>query len=320
MYAYVLRRIGQAMVVLVLISLATFAIIHAAPGGPSVLLGESLTAEDRANIRRTLGLDEPVYVQYVRWSSAMLRFDFGRSFAEGLPVIDLLARRLPNTLYLAAAAFLLACLIGIPVGVLSAVRRNSVADHVATLLSFIGVATPSFWLAIMGVILFSVHLRWLPTSGMATMGADFSWADRARHLLMPMIVLAASPLAEIVRYTRSTMLDALSEDYVRTARAKGLRPVVILYKHTLRNAFIPVLTVLGLIVPPLIGGSVIVETIFSWPGMGRLAVDAAMRRDYPVMMGVTIVLSIVVIVVNLIVDLLYGVLDPRVRFARGGGK
>lgn len=313
MTAYILRRMAQAIVVLFIISVATFAMIHAAPGGPSVLLGESLSAEDRANIRANLGLDEPVHIQYVRWAGSLLRLDFGQSFTEGLPVIDLLARRIPNTIYLAVAAFLFSCAIGIPLGVLSAIRRYTAIDHAATFVSFLGVSIPNFWLAIMAIILFAVQLQWLPTSGMSTMGSDFSWVDRARHLVLPMVVLSAAPLAEIVRYTRSSMLDVLREDYVRTARSKGLVERTVLFKHTLRNAFNPILTVLGLIIPPLVGGSVIVESIFGWPGMGRLAVDAAMRRDYPVMMGLTMVLSVTVVCVNLIVDLLYGVLDPRVR-------
>lgn len=313
MIVYILKRLLQAVSVLAIVSVITFVIIHSAPGGPEVLLSEHLTLEDREIISRRLGLEDPLPVQYFKWLGSLLRFDFGTSFTEGMPVLDLLARRLPNTLYLASATFLLACGIGIPLGVMSAIKRYTLFDHTATFISLLGVSMPSFWLAIMAIILFSVQLGWLPSSGMSPLGGSASGWERFLHLLMPMVVLAVAPIAEIIRYTRSAMLDTLQDDYVRTARAKGLREGKVLFKHTLRNAFSPILTVLGLIIPPLVGGSVIVEMVFAWPGMGRLAVDAALRRDYPVMMGITIVISLIVVGVNLVVDLLYGYLDPRVR-------
>lgn len=289
--------------------------IHSAPGGPAVLLSEHLSEADRAILRAKMGLDQPLFTQYIKWITSLIQLDFGLSFSEGMPVLDLLARRLPNTLYLASAAFLFSCAIGIPLGVISAIRRHKPIDHFATFISLIGVSMPVFWLALLSIILFSVQLGWLPSSGMGPLGSSGSFIDRMKHLLLPMFALSVAPIAEITRYTRSSMLDALSEDYVRTARAKGIRNRSVLFKHALRNAFNPILTILGLSIPPLVGGSVIVEMIFAWPGMGRLAVDAALKRDYPVMMGLTVVIALVVVVVNLIVDLLYGALDPRVRLS-----
>lgn len=315
MVTYLVRRLFQAAIVVILITLITFFIIHAAPGGPSLLLGEQLTQADREHIRHVLGLDQPLVAQYYYWVRSMLRFDFGNSFSEGVPVLSLLARRLPNTLMLASTSLAFSIMIGVPIGIVSALRRNTALDYSATFAAFIGVSIPSFWFAIMAIILFSVKLGWLPSSGMASMGASFSFVDRLRHLLLPSLTLAIAPLAQIVRYMRSSMLDTLQDDYVRTARSKGLREQSIILKHALRNAFNPVLSVIGFLIPPLIGGSVIVETIFAWPGMGRLAVDAALKRDYPVMMGITVLISVFVVSVNLLVDVLYARLDPRIRLS-----
>lgn len=313
MPSYILKRLLQGVSVLIIVCSITFLMIHSAPGGPAVLLSEHLSEADRAILRAKMGLDQPLLTQFVKWVGSIMQLDFGLSFSEGMPVLDLLGRRLPNTLYLASASFLFSCIIGIPLGVLSAIRRHKPIDHFATFISLLGVSMPVFWLALLCIILFSVQLGWLPSSGMGPLGGNATFVQKLKHLVMPMFALSVAPIAEITRYTRSSMLDALSEDYVRTAKAKGLRNRSVLFKHTLRNAFNPILTILGLTIPPLVGGSVIVEMIFAWPGMGRLAVDAALKRDYPVMMGLTVVIAMVVVIVNLIVDLLYGALDPRVR-------
>lgn len=313
MLNYIIRRLLQTGVVLAIITVVTFTIIHLAPGGPEILLDERLTEEDRQILRKAMGLDKPLHIQYFNWVRSIAVGDFGYSFMEGLPVIDLLARRLPNTIRLAAAALLLSVCIGIPLGVVSAVNKNTAIDRFATFFAFIGISTPSFWLALTGIIVFAVNLRVLPASGMGPLGGDVSFLRGLKYMVMPVFVLSLSPLAQIVRYTRSSVLTVLGEDYVRTAKAKGVKENVILFRHVLRNAFNPVLTLLGLLIPPLIGGSVIVEQIFAWPGMGRLAVDAALKRDYPIVMGITVVICLIVALTNLVVDLFYGVLDPRVR-------
>lgn len=313
MAAYLVRRAVHALVVLVLISVATFVIVHLSPGGPEILFTGNLPPSDRQYIIHNLGLDQPLHVQFVRWFGAVLRGDFGRSFNQQRPVLDLILERLPATLILASAALGLSILIGVPLGVAAARRPNSWIDYSATGMSVFGVSIPSFWLGIILILLFSVRWRLLPSSGMATVGAAFSLGDLLRHLAMPAGVLALVYLAQVASYTRTSMLDVMRRDFVRTARAKGLRESVVLARHALRNGLIPVITVIGLLIPRLVGGAAITETIFSWPGMGRLAVEAAFKRDYPLVMGITVVFALAVIASNLLVDVVYGLVDPRVK-------
>jgi len=314
MSLYLARRFVHAILVLFVVSVLTFALVNLAPGGPAIMTTMETTVEQREAHRIRLGLDKPIHVRFGKWLLATFRGDFGRSFNDGRPVLEVLGERLPPTLLLGAATLLVSLAAGVPIGVFSATHRYSPYDHTVTLLSFFGVSVPAFWLAIMLILLFSVELRWLPSSGIATIGTPFSIMDRLQHMIMPVVVLATVTLPQLVRFTRSALLEVLSQDYVRTARAKGMREPRVLFRHALRNALIPVATVLGLLIPRLLGGAVITETIFGWPGMGQLAVTSAIGRDYPLIMGVTVIVAAVVIAANLAVDLAYGWLDPRIRY------
>jgi peptide/nickel transport system permease protein len=309
---YLVRRLLQGLAVLFVVSVAIFAIVHAAPGGPALLNQPDMDPNVAREMQAMLGLDDPLPVQYARWLRNALTGNLGKSYQHSLPTTRLVVDRVPNTLLLSGTALAVAVLLAIPLGVVSAVYRYSWLDYTATVVAFAGVSIPIFWLAVLLIIVFSVHLGWLPSAGMVTVGAPFSLRDLLAHLLMPALVLATFPLAQLTRYVRSSMVDVLAQDYIRTARAKGLPELSLLGRHALRNALIPMLTVLGVLTPRLLGGTVITETIFAWPGLGRLAVDAAITRDYPVIMGVTLLVSLMVVASNLITDLLYGVVDPRI--------
>ncbi|HEX7004331.1 MAG TPA: ABC transporter permease [Trueperaceae bacterium] len=312
MPSFLIKRLAQAVLVIWLVSLITFTVVNLAPGGPSILANMSFSEVERERIAADFGLDAPLHLRYLAWISSALRLDFGSSYQYSMPVGELIADRLPNTLLLGGAALLISVLVGIPLGVLSATRRYSVLDYLATTFSFFGLSIPAFWLGILLIMLFGVTLNWLPTGGLSA-SRGFDLLDRLTHLVLPASVLATVTLPNIVRYTRSSMLQVLGQDYVRTARAKGLVDRVVLYKHTLRNALFPVVTVIGLLVPQLLSGSVITEQVFAWPGMGRLAVQSALARDFPLVMGLSLVASILVVMTNLIVDMFYALLDPRVK-------
>jgi peptide/nickel transport system permease protein len=304
----------HALVVLFVVSTLTFVMVSLAPGGPDIMMQMEMTLEQQDALRRQLGLDQPLVVRFVKWTASAMRADFGRSFSSRRRVNEVIAERLPNTLLLSGTALALSILIGLPAGIISATRRYSLTDHSVTFFSFIGVSIPVFWFAILLILLFSVRLHWLPASGVATMGAPYSLADRLAHLVMPAVVLATATLPVLVRFMRSALIEELGQDYVRTARAKGLTPPRVLSRHAVRNALIPIVTVLGVLIPRLVGGAVITETIFGWPGMGQLAVASATGRDYPMVMALTVVVAIVVIISNLVVDLAYGWLDPRITY------
>lgn len=314
MASYVFRRLVHSGLVLLLLSAITFLIIQIAPGGPSILINPDISAEDAQRIRENLGLTQPLPVQYVRWASALFRGDFGRSFIDGRPVTEVLFERLPNTLVLSGAALLLAVSIGLVIGTMAATRIRSLIDHAVMLLSVVGVSLPLFWLALMSILILSVKFRLFPAAGMSTSPTDASVADRIHHLILPATVLSTVYMPQIARYMRSSLAQVLVQDYVRVAHAKGLHARTVLIRHAMRNALIPVLTVIGLMMPALVGGAAITETIFAWPGMGRLAVDAAFRRDFPMIMGITVFFSAVVLLSNLVVDLTYAWLDPRIRY------
>ena len=312
MRRYLLRRLAQGAAVLLVVSAVVFVIVHAAPGGPALLNNPDVDPKMAKEMEKQLGLDDPIPVQYARWLGNALRGNLGRSYQHSLGTAELLWARIPNTLLLSGTALLLAVVLAVPLGMISAVYRYSALDYAATVTAFVGVSIPVFWLAILLIIVFSVTLGWLPSSGMLTVGLPFSMRDRLLHLLMPSIVLATFPLAQLTRYVRSSMVDALAQDYVRTARAKGLPEREVLGRHALRNALIPMVTVLGVLTPRLLGGAVVTETIFAWPGLGRLAVEAAVTRDYPVILGATLLVSTLVVLSNLITDFLYVVIDPRI--------
>lgn len=314
MTRYVIGRLGQAVVLLFVMSMVVFMVVHAAPGGPAILNNPEIDPRLAQEMARNLGLEDPLPVQYGRWLVNLLQGRLGRSYQHQLPVEQLILERLPATLLLTGTGLSLSLLLAIPIGVLSATRPYSLLDRLATVGAFIGVSIPVFWLGIILIILFSVELNWLPSAGMLTAGAPFSLGDLLAHLILPGLVVASFPLAQLVRYTRSALLEVIRQDYIRTARAKGLSEWQVITRHALRNALIPVITVTGLLIPRLVGGAAITETVFAWPGMGRLAVDAAFTRDYPLVMGITLLMSAVVVATNLLTDLLYVYVDPRIRF------
>ncbi|PYM32143.1 MAG: ABC transporter permease [Candidatus Rokuibacteriota bacterium] len=303
MRAYVLSRLGQTALVVFLSLTAVFAMVRLSGDPVLLFMPMDIQAKDVNEFRQRLGFNDPLPVQYGRFLAGAVRGDFGESLRYKQDALGLVLERLPATLLLAGASLLLTVGIALPLGVLSAVRRNSLLDHVATVATVLGQATPGFWLGLMLIFVFSVKLRWLPTGGTGSLA----------HLAMPAVVLAAFFAARIARLTRSAVLDALGEDYVLTARAKGLGEGRVVGKHTLRNSAIPIVTLAGLEAGQLLGGAVITETIFAWPGLGRLTVQALLNRDFPVVLAAVFLVSVMYTLINLLVDLLYGWLDPRVR-------
>ncbi|MEO8452391.1 MAG: ABC transporter permease [Gemmatimonadota bacterium] len=316
MGAYLRRRLLQMVPLLFGISIVVFAVIQAAPGGPEgALLGTGRFIDPSVTLayRHRLGVDQPVVVQYVRWLAAALRGDLGVSFSSTRPVADMIMERLPATLELMASSFLFAAIIATLLGTYSALYRHSTLDVIATGASFLGVAMPVFWFGLILQLIFSVKLGWLPVAGTGTIGAT-SLGDHLKHLVLPGLVLSFRNIAGWSRYLRSSLIDVRHADFVRTARAKGLRERTVVGVHAVRNALIPVVSVMALNVADLFSGAVITETVFAWPGIGRLFVQAMFARDYPVLMGILLMGSFTVIVFNLLADLLYGVLDPRIRY------
>lgn len=314
MLRYLIRRLLQTVGLLLVVSIVVFALITQAPGGPSILLDRNMGADEMARMRAIMGLDQPLYVQYVRWLGQVLRGNLGISYQAGLPVLEIIGQMLPNTLILSAAALALSLIVAIPAGVVSAARPYTALDHTVTFLCFFGISVPVFWYGLMLIVLFAIVLGWLPAGGMRTIGEARSLADLTRHLILPAVVLGTANMALFARYTRSSTMAVLRADYVRTARSKGLAERSVLYRHALRNALITIVTVVGLQLPRLVGGAAITETVFAWPGMGSLAVRAAFERDYPMIMGITLVISFVVAASNLLVDMVYVYLDPRIRY------
>jgi len=277
-------------------------------------LDPDASVEDMQRVRTLLGLDRPIYVQYWRWFCRVLVGDLGRSFTDGRPVLTRIVERLPATLELTVSALLVSLVLAVPIGILSAVRQYSVFDYAATVFAFFGIGMPSFWFGMLCILLFSVYLGWLPACGRAPLAGAVTLVGRIKYLLMPMAVLGLVRTARFTRFMRSSMLEVIRQDYIRTARAKGLAERVVIYRHALKNALIPVITILGLSIPALIGGALIVEQVFAWPGMARMSIAAVFRRDYPVVMGVNLVAALMVVAGNLLADLAYGLVDPRVRY------
>jgi peptide/nickel transport system permease protein len=322
MISYISKRLLLMIPMLIGISILTLIIMHLAPGDPASLrygLNPEVTGSARAHLKEVYNLNEPVMTQYFKWFKRIVTLDFGRSFIDNRPVTEKIRERLPATLLLQACALLLIFSIALPIGVLSAVKQNSKFDKITTIFVFIGFATPSFWLALLLMWFFGFHLEWLPISGMSPWYSQFlSFPERAlillRHLILPVLTLAFVGLAGISRYTRSSMLEVIRQDYIRTARAKGLPENKVIYKHALKNALLPIVTILGLTLPALISGSFIFETIFAWPGMGRLGYMAIMQYDYTTVMGVGLVATFLTLIGILISDVLYAVVDPRIRY------
>lgn len=314
MRRYILRRLLLLVPLLLAISVLTFFMIHLAPGDPiSTRFGlnlKNLEPERIEQIREELGLNDPLPVQYLRYLSNLLQGDLGRSLTTNRPVASELVSRLPATIELTIASMLIVLLVAVPLGIFSAVKRGSLVDNLCMAGALLGVSMPSFWFGIMLMLLFSLKLGLLPTGGRG----DGTLADLLKALIMPAITLGTGLMGIVARLTRSSMLEVLGQDYMRTAYAKGLATRLVLVRHGLRNALIPVVTVIGVQFASLLGGAVIVETIFAWPGMGRLAVNAISRRDYPVIMGTVLVFAVVFVLANLIVDILYTFIDPRIRY------
>lgn len=310
MYQYIARRLMLTIPVVLGVSIIVFSIIRMIPGDPArALAGVNATPEFIQQVRVRYGLDQPLYVQYGRFMADLVRGDLGESTFSGRPVTTEIGERFPRTLMLAMISLVIATSLGVTAGIISATRRNSLFDNASMLLALVGVAAPVFWMALMLQLLFSVQLRWLPATGIGTI----------RHLVLPSITLGMASAALMARITRSSMLDVLRMEFITTARSKGLDERVIIYKHALKNALIPVVTVLGLQFGILLGGAVLTETVFAWPGVGRLLVDAILRRDYPVVQGTVMLLAFFFVLINLVVDIAYAFLDPRIHYQAGSG-
>jgi peptide/nickel transport system permease protein len=312
MTAYILRRLVMLVPVLIVVGVVVFALVHLTPGDPAaVILGDRATAEDIARLRDQLGLNDPLPVQFARWFTNMLRLDFGESIFLGEPVTQALLNRVEPTILLTLYALTFQVLIGIPIGVLAAVRHNSLLDRVFTVIAISGSAIPTFFLGILLILIFAVRLRWLPSGGYVPLREDA--VEHFKGMLLPAFALGFSAAGLLARMVRSSMLDVLREDYVRTAFAKGLPEQLVIVRHALRNALIPALTVIGISLGALLGGAVVTETVFTIPGMGRLVVQSIARRDYPVIQGAIVAIAMTYVLVNLVVDVLYVYTDPRVR-------
>lgn len=313
MLSYVLRRLTGMLVVMAVVATMVFIIVRVVPGDPAaIMLGPDATASDITALRLKLGLDEPLFVQFGQFLFDLVRGDLGRSIFLDRPVTQALAERAEPTLLLTLMAILVAVAIGIPAGVISAVNRGRFLDQATSSLAMLAASMPSFWLGLLFIQFFSVKLGWFPVAGYGPPGASFF--ERVGHLVLPAFVLGLISSALITRFTRASMLDVLGEDYVRTGRAKGLSEGVVILKHAFRNALIPILTVVGLTMALLLGGAVVTETMFGLPGVGNLVVSAVLRRDYPVIQGALIVIAGVYVLVNLLIDLAYLLVDPRVRY------
>ncbi len=316
MLSYLVKRLLIALPVLLGVTVITFTIINLAPGDVvDLLVDPNISATDLAALRESLGLNDPVPVQYAKWLGQLLQGNLGYSYVNGQAVAERIGDRMGATLSLSLFALLIAYLIAIPVGVISATKQYSLIDYISSILALVGVSVPNFFLGIGLIYVFALKFQWLPVSGMYTLGGDNSLFDLLRHMILPAFVLGAGTVGQVTRYTRSAMLEVVRQDFIRTARAKGVSQTVVIYKHALRNALIPVITLLGLQIPNLLGGAIITEQIFSWPGMGRLSIEAISSRDYPVLMGLNLMAAVLVVLGGLVSDILYSLTDPRIRYS-----
>lgn len=313
MTTYLIRRLLQTLVILLFVTMIVFLIMHLLPGDPvRIMLGDEATPEQIELMRKELGLDKPLPVQYLSWLGDVLQGDLGRSIAYKQDVNELVAKRIPITFHLGFSAFILAIIIGIPAGVIAAVKRGSWIDSLITVSANLGMAVPTFWLGILGVYLFALKLGWLPVQGYTSPFED-PWQS-FRQSIMPIILMSLTALASLTRQTRSAMLEVIRQDYIRTARSKGLSERRVILGHALRNALIPVVTLLGMQLGHLVGGSVFIEQVFNIPGMGRLMVQSIFGQDYVVVQSVVLIVAATVALANLLVDIAYGYIDPRIRY------
>jgi peptide/nickel transport system permease protein len=325
MARYILKRIAQAVPIIVLVSIVTFALLHLAPGGPAGIVSGNpkTTGEDLARIRENYGLDRPIIIQYLCWfRQVFLRLDFGRSYVTGRPVGRMIAERIPATLELMGGALLLTLVAGGAIGIVSALRRGGSIDRISTIFTVAGLSVPVFWLGLAAIYFFSIKLGIFPAGGRETIGSPSSILDRISHLILPALVLSVAWTASWSRYLRSGLVESLAGDYIRTARAKGLSERAVILKHALRSAILPAVTVLVMQIPALFTGAVLTETVFSWPGMGRLFYEGLQRQDYTRILGVVVISSLLIIAFNIAGDILCMALDPRTRprYSVAGGE
>lgn len=315
MFQYIIRRIAIAIPVLFGVTIFNFLIINLAPGNPvDMFINPNMSEADINARKEALGLNDPLWEQYASWMGNLLQGDFGYSFSTYEPVLNNIADRIGPTILLMGSALIIAYLIAIPIGILSATKQYSFTDYFATTFSFFGISIPNFFLGLGAIYIFAILLPIFPTGGMNTLGSSGGILDTLRHLILPAFVLGTAIAGSMVRYVRSSMLEVLGQDYLRTARAKGLHEFVVNNKHALRNALIPIVTIIGLEIPLLIGGAVITEQIFQWPGLGQLTIQSIGSRDYPTLMALNFLAAITVLFSNLFTDIMYSVVDPRIKY------
>lgn len=316
MRKYLMKRFLVGILVLFFITFLSYMIINSAPGDPATLyVGADATNEQIQQVRESLGLDKGLLVRYVYWLKELVKGNLGNSFATRQPVTDILAERIGPTLVLMGSALLVAYLVAIPLGVYSAVKQNSWVDYLITGTSILGVSIPTFFLGLFMIYIFAIQLEWLPTGGMQALGSAGGFVERVRHLILPVSVIASTISANMIRYVRSSMIDIFGENYLRTAKAKGLKPTQIIFRHGIRNAFVPIITIVASDIPKLIGGAIVTEQIFQWPGLGALTISSIQSRDYNVLMAITLISAIAVLAANMLMDVLYAVADPRIRYS-----
>jgi peptide/nickel transport system permease protein len=316
MFKFILHRLAQAIPLIIGVSIIGFALMHLAPGGPLAVytLNPTIQAQDIERIKVALGLDQPIHIQYLKWAGGMFSGTWGHTFFGGRPVLHVIVERVPATFVLMGSALSVAILIGTAIGMLGAVRRYSLFDYLATTGALFALSFPTFWFGLMAIYLFAVNLRWLPSGGMYELGNEGDPLDLLRHLILPTTVLALVLIATWSRYARSSFLEVIHQDYIRTARAKGLIERDVMLRHAFPNAVVPLIALFGIQLPTLFSGALVAETIFGWPGMGRLFVDSLTMKEYPVLMGMMMFTALFVIVGNLIADIGIALVDPRVRF------
>ena len=315
MLPYIIKRLLQAIPLLIGVSIIGFAMMHLAPGGPLAVytLNPTITAQDIERIKHIFGLDQPIHIQYLKWAYGIFTGTWGFTFFGGRPVLQVILERFPATFLLMGSAMSLAILIGMLIGVLGAVRRYSIFDYLATTGAMVALSFPTFWFGLMTIFIFSLKLGWLPSGGMYTLGGEEDILDLFRHLILPTMVLALVLVAQWSRYSRSSFLEVIHQDYIRTAKSKGLSAGRILLRHAFPNAVAPLIALAGIQLPWLFSGALVTETIFGWPGMGRLFVDALTMKEYPVLMGMIMITAMFVIIGNLVADVINALIDPRIR-------
>lgn len=318
MFRYITRRVLSLIPLMLVISFLSFGLYQLMPGDPvkAFIPREMMEhPEEIEKVRQQLGLDKHWTIQYIKWMEKVVQGDLGNSLITGQPVVDRFALAIPNTLKMTVTAWVLSFVLAILLGVISATRRYTIWDQLGTVFSFAGLAIPGFFLGLLMMLLFALKLRWLPSSGMYTVGQEGNFLNGVKHMIMPVTALAVTEIAATSRYVRSSLLEVLKQDYIRTARSKGLAERIVTYKHALRNSLMPVVTFLGLGMASFVGGALVIERVFSWPGMGRVTIEAVFQKDYPMVMAGNLLFAALTVLGNLIADIMYAVVDPRVKFS-----